>query len=308
MAPKVSILMAAYNAGQTIAETIECLLSQTFTDFELIIVDDGSTDTTQEIIDSFAQTDKRVKYIWQKNARHPAARNRGLQVCIGKYVAIIDADDLWTADKLARQMELMQDEDDLIVLTGNTIFYEENGERVWGHSTFPPPTKDDRYTVFDILMVHLNQMAMFNTGLIPKEVLVRLGGYNEKILTAEDWELWLKTVVECRFKVIEEPLMFYRKHAQSYTSGTDLYVTLLAHEEIIFNQYRWKYISKKELAAALFARRIHMCELYLYRKELFSSLQALGRALRIVRCWHKRELWLRVSEVVRLAFKKIAET
>lgn len=297
--------MAAYNASQTIGETIECLLSQTFTDFELIIVDDGSTDTTQEIIDSYAKADKRVKYIWQKNARHPAARNRGLQICSGKYVAIIDADDLWAADKLARQVELINDADDLIVLTGNRVFYEENGKRVWAHCTFPPPTKNNRYTVFDVLMIHLNQMAMFNTGLIPKNVLTRIGGYNEKILTAEDWELWLKTVVECRFKVIEEPLMFYRKHAQSYTSGTDLYVTLLAHEEIIFNQYRWKYISKKELAAALFVRRIDTCAIYLYRKDLLRSMMTLGRSLRIIRCWYKRELWLRMSEVVRLAFKKL---
>lgn len=107
--PKVSIIVPVYNADQYIANSIEQVLSQTYTNWELILVDDCSTDRSVEIIKEYLQ-DERIKlYIQEKNGRAAKARNRGIDLSSGKYIAYLDADDVWMKDKLEKQVNFMED-------------------------------------------------------------------------------------------------------------------------------------------------------------------------------------------------------
>src|SRR5437762_10548606 len=106
----VSVVVPAYNAGKYLGLTIESVLAQTYTDWELVIVDDGSTDDTWEVAGAYARSDPRVMRVQQPNRGQAVARNRGLQECHGaaRYVAFLDADDLWEQDALQRLLQTLE--------------------------------------------------------------------------------------------------------------------------------------------------------------------------------------------------------
>ena len=104
----VSIIMPAYNASKYIAESVDSVLAQTYQNWELIIIDDGSKDNTAEIIGKYVNNDKRIKFIQQKNAGSAAARNNGIRYAQGRYIALLDADDLWLPEFLDKQIECME--------------------------------------------------------------------------------------------------------------------------------------------------------------------------------------------------------
>ena len=107
--PRVSVIIPAYNAEDTINAALESVLSQSLSPNEVILVDDGSTDRTAAIIKKYARNDKRIKYIYQKNAGPSAARNRAIDLSKGDYIAFCDADDEWRRGKLARQISFLEE-------------------------------------------------------------------------------------------------------------------------------------------------------------------------------------------------------
>ena len=136
----ISVIVPTYNASHTLGETIESVLAQSFSDLELIIVDDGSTDRTQDIVSEYKHKDERITYVRQINSGVSAARNKGVEIAKGKYISIIDADDLWDEHKLEKQISVMEAAEDTIVLTGIRRFQsiEDEGKKVWGEITRPP--------------------------------------------------------------------------------------------------------------------------------------------------------------------------
>ena len=108
--PKVSIIIPTYNRAKLLSRAIKSVLDQTFKDFELIIVDDGSTDNTKGVVEEFQKKDSRIKYIWQENSGAPAKpKNTGIRQARGEYVAFLDDDDEWFPKKLEKQIELFED-------------------------------------------------------------------------------------------------------------------------------------------------------------------------------------------------------
>lgn len=105
----LSVVMPAYNAANFITQTIESVLNQTFTDFELLIIDDGSTDNTLEIAEQYAQRDRRIQVLSHVNQGVSATRNRGVKIAKGKLIAFLDADDIWLNDKLAAHLQHFAD-------------------------------------------------------------------------------------------------------------------------------------------------------------------------------------------------------
>jgi glycosyltransferase involved in cell wall biosynthesis len=305
MTPTVSIIVAAYNASLTIAETIESVLSQTFSDLELIIVDDGSTDETRNIVSGYERKDCRVKYTWQDNSRASAARNRGLAIATGKYISIIDADDLWDEHKLEKQMSVMDSAEDTIVLTGIRRFQVLNRKKVWGAVTMPPEIENDRYDVLSILLLSSFQMVLINTALIKRDLVEKLGGWKVDMWTAEDWEFWIRASRKARFKAIGEPLSFYRKHAESVTRNQDMLMVLNATEKIVEEQLNQGVITKKDFEQALICRQIESCGFFIYQGELAKAIHVLRRSLSLKQGWANRNVWRRGIEVFRLAVQKI---
>ncbi len=219
--PLISVIMPAFNAANFIGESIQSVLGQTFTGFELIIVDDGSEDNTKKIIAQYERTDQRVKYIYQPTGRQGKARNTGIQQARGYYIAFIDADDLWDDTKLEKQLTHIKQPDAALVFSACNII-DENGNLLGT----TPPTNATVYTGVDGLEAFLtcNRIAL-SSVLAKKSALKAAHNFEEnaQIQYGEDYFLWLRMLLNGDvFVGTVEILASYRKHsAQSIRQTQD---------------------------------------------------------------------------------------
>lgn len=198
--PKISIIIPCYNQAKYIAEAIESVYSQTLKDFELIVVNDGSTDNLDEVMEQFINLDPPILYIKQENKGLPTARNNGIRASKGQYILCLDADD--KLDPLF--LELTEDEADIVGTA-----QKEFGERDNIHYFKPEPTYYDFLTANQI-----NCCSLFK-----REVWDKTGGYDETMRQGyEDWDFWIRaTKLGFTVKTIPAPLFFYRIHGDSMT-------------------------------------------------------------------------------------------
>lgn len=212
--PVISVVIPAYNAEGSISETITSVLQQTFTDFELVIVDDGSTDGTLKVISRF--DDSRITVLSYANAGPQKSRNRGLAKATGRYVSFLDADDLWTADKLARQLEALKNEPEAAVAYSWTDIIDENSQ--WSHAVRRSRKEGD---VFEALLLN-NFLGSGSNPLIKTAAIRAVGGFDEAILAGQDWDMWLTLAAHYRFVVVPEVHILYRKVSASKSWSSNL--------------------------------------------------------------------------------------
>ena len=217
----VSVIMPAYNAAKYISATIDSVLAQTYPNWELIVVDDGSTDATQSLVQAYSRREARIRYFYQLNARQGAARNKGIAHAQGNILAFLDADDLWLPEKLATQMIQLRDSGADLIFADASIFYESFGqdeeyERLnAGHGRFEGTHGFEQF-------LRNNQIPIL-TVLTTKAAVERAGGFSESlpIQNAEDYHLWLRMLLTGSvFVGYEVVLAAYREHVES-VSGID---------------------------------------------------------------------------------------
>jgi glycosyltransferase involved in cell wall biosynthesis len=298
----VSAIMPTYNAAATIEDSIRSVLAQTHQDLELVVVDDGSTDQTAAIIQRIASIDPRVRYIHQPNQRVVAARNRALEQATGELVAVLDADDAWPPDKIAKQLAARNDDADVVVLTGLQRFTEVNGEKTWGTISVPPPPVNERYAPESLLLLDHFQFVLMNTALMPRAAVMAAGGF--KGWTGHDWDMWIELAKRCRFRVLPEVLFEYRKHASSVTARNDTLRTLEQHESIIRFHCDQLGASSRIRAAALVKRQMSVCSHFLYTGETGQAWKVLRRSLREGFAWTEPVVWKRSLELLQSAFRR----
>jgi glycosyltransferase involved in cell wall biosynthesis len=185
-APTVSWLLPVYNAQRYVAETMRSVLAQTFTDFEAIVIDDGSKDGSLAVLKPFAQADPRVRLISRPNTGYIPALNEGLQLARGKYLARIDADDLATPDRLAKQVAALEADPALVAVGCGGDLIDEHGDLI-GDASCP-------LTHEEIEQHHLRGSSVIHhPGVTLRADAVRkVGGYDEALQPCEDFDLWLK--------------------------------------------------------------------------------------------------------------------
>lgn len=210
----ISIIMPTYNRAKTISQAIESVLVQTFTDWELVLIDDGSTDNTQEVIGKYL-SDPRVRYYNQKNAGPIAARNNGVKLAHGEWLAFLDSDDAWLPEKLAKQFAMALDYNRPVLIYGNYFYINQDGEKIgefFGHKTTPHAGKVTNYLLTD-------NFLLTSSVLMPKKSFEQVGGFDQNLnLTiGEDYELWLRLSLELEFYYISEPIALYRMHEVQLT-------------------------------------------------------------------------------------------
>jgi teichuronic acid biosynthesis glycosyltransferase TuaG len=217
MQPLVSVIMPAYNAEQYVAEAIKSVLDQTYPNWELIVVDDGSTDGTARVVNEFANADRRVKYVFQENSQVGKARNTGLRNSAGPLVAFLDADDLWLKDKLELQVNTILNENVDLVFTECFVF---EGDNVTDESTtFATPTGTFHGPNLLNALFLRNRLAILSV-LVRREALTKVGFFEEgaKYQRCEDYDLWLKLARQGMvFHGMEKTLVRYRLHASAAT-------------------------------------------------------------------------------------------
>lgn len=246
--PLVSVIMPAYNAALYINEAIESVINQTFRNWELIIVNDGSTDATREIILGFEKKDRRIKYLFQENGKQGKARNLGIAHSIGQYIAFLDADDLWIENKLVIQVNYLisNPEIDLIFSQGyflnqdNPIDFDVRVKPIWNINDLP-------------LFIEQNQIPILSV-VVKKTCLIDVDNFSEdlNIQNVEDYHLWLKLLCNNqKFRSIKQRLFFYRIHDNQITKTEESENIKLLHLFIEFYKYHNNRLSHKMILAKL---------------------------------------------------------
>ena len=200
--PSISVIIPVYNGEKTIKETIKSVLNQTFTDFELIVVDDGSQDSTLEVLDSIK--DSRLKVLSFPNLGVSASRNRGLERATGEFISFLDADDLWTPDKLEAQLKALQENPQADVAYSWSDWIDESGQflRAGGHITV-------NGNAYEKLLVR-DFVESGSNPLIRRQALDEVGGFDQSVTPAEDWDMWLRLAARYQFVTVPYPQILYR--------------------------------------------------------------------------------------------------
>ena len=220
---EVSVVIPAHNAAMHIREAVESALAQSLPPLEIIIVDDGSTDDTRAVLDPFVVSGK-VRYFAQENQGPAAARNAGIRQSRGALVAFLDADDLWCADKLMRQLPRFENPAIALVYADMSFFGDAHGPKASFFSVAAP----FRGHIF---------MPLVRTNFIPtssvvvrKDAALAIGGFDEsrELIAVEDYDLWLRIAVRHDADFVPDVLARYRVHAGQISQSGNPYRGLIA--------------------------------------------------------------------------------
>jgi glycosyltransferase involved in cell wall biosynthesis len=208
--PTVSVIIPAYNCGHLLAEAVESVRAQTYQDYEVIVVDDGSTDETWAVAQELAASLPQVRAVHAEHAGLAAARNRGVREMRGQWIALLDADDLWLPEKLQRCMDYLAEHPHLSIVYGPMAPIGRDGRPLAGHSK---PCHAGWLTerLFHSIFVH-DPAAVFH-----KRVIDSCGGFDESLPVCVGHEFWLRVSMEFEFGLIDEPLALRRWSEGSLT-------------------------------------------------------------------------------------------
>jgi len=200
---KVSVIIPAYNAMTYLPKTVESVLKQTFTDFEVLIVDDGSSDNTAEWASQL--TDPRIKLVFQENQGAAGARNTGITNSQGEYIAFLDSDDLWEPTKLEKQVKCL-DENLSVGLVHTWIAFVDQQSNLAGKVMTTRGEGDIWKQV-----VEYNPVRCGSTAMV-RRCCFDFGVFDQSIRFAEDWDMWIRIASRYSFAIVKEPLVYYREH------------------------------------------------------------------------------------------------
>lgn len=207
---KISVIIPAYNAEQTILETIESVQNQTFSDIEIIVIDDGSTDETLDRLKNVS--DYRLKIFSYENGGVCLARNRGISHAIGEFISFVDADDLWTPDKLESQMNALKIYPEADVAYSWTYFFNEQaGDRIPGHPAF---FEGDVYAA----LLQENFLCNGSNILARRTAIDQVGEFDSSFPHCADWDYYLRLAAQFKFALVQKHQIVYRQSTNSMTS------------------------------------------------------------------------------------------
>lgn len=212
--PRISVIIAAFNAEKTIKDTVESIRCQTLKDWEHIIVDDGSTDNTLKMLHHFERKDPRLCVVHQKNARQAAARNTALRLARAEFIAIIDADDQAFPERLEKQVEFLEQHKEINVLGAWAIDIQASTGKLLGIQ--------HRRETHDDLVRHIYKECPFITSTViaRRWFFSEMGGFRPNLTPAEDYDLWLRGSCIGGYHNLQEPLVNYsRRHGLSWRSA-----------------------------------------------------------------------------------------
>ncbi len=207
--PLVSVLMPVYKGEQFIALSIESVLAQIHSNIELIIVNDGSPDHSDDVILPYLD-DPRVKYIEQQNAGVAAARNTALLYAKGKYIGLCDQDDEWLPYKAEKQVEYLETHPEAGLVHGDVDYINEFGQLLPHDPYFPAAVSGDCFP-----RIYMGNPVMAVAAMFRRNVVDAVGGFDQSIKYSDDFDLWLRIAAHHAVGYNEEPVARYRLHAEN---------------------------------------------------------------------------------------------
>jgi glycosyltransferase involved in cell wall biosynthesis len=226
----ISVIIPTYNSANFISEAIGSVLHQTCSDYEIIVIDDGSTDNTKEIIEKYFP---QVKYFYIPNQGVSRARNYGIQMARGEFIAFLDADDLWLPEKLEKQLEVFKADQELMMVFTENLDFDTDGFRktlYW---------KKERLMKGDVVKnIFLYSNVTTSTVMVRRQVFWEIGCFEESLKAAEDDNLWMRIALKFRIHLLDEVLVHYRWTEDSLSrSANNLLDGVIKNLELIENRY-----------------------------------------------------------------------
>jgi GT2 family glycosyltransferase len=276
VSPAVTVIMPVYDRERFVREAIASVLAQTFGDFELIVVDDGSTDATPAVVATI--DDPRLRYVAQPHRGVAAAMNTGLRAARGRYVARLDSDDVWLPDLLATQVAVLETRPEIDVVYARGQGMEADGTvttHVWGFGPRWPG---------DALRSQLHGDFTCNiTAVARRDCLERAGGFDESLTAHEDWDLWLRVARHYSFAFTDCVLARFRWHDGNLTGPARADAARVLEERVGVLDRFYAAADTPAVAGAVRAvayRNLHVGTglVHLGRHEYRRALAAFGRA------------------------------
>ena len=222
--PELSVILSVYNGENYISASIESILNQTFGDFELIVINDGSTDKTSKIIKSYS--DPRIIYLEnEKNIGIAKSTNKGLNIARGRYIAIMDADDISMPERFSKQFKFLENNSEVGVCGSWFNVIDKKGESV-GKTCYPISSN-----IISCFLLFYCCIAN-PTTMYRKKIIQDVGNYNPEFIAAMDYDLWTRTIGHYQFSNIPEFLLKYRMHGENISQNSEKY----HHEDYIIRK------------------------------------------------------------------------
>ena len=244
--PKVSVIIPTYNSAQFIAEALESVFVQTYKDYEVIVVDDGSTDNTKEVLKPYMS---KIRYIYKENGGAASARNVGIKNARGEYIAFLDSDDLWLPEKLEKQMGYFEEHPQVDMVFANCVRFSEEVSNT---------RNDIRQLVSDDMFVNIwwYNIIPTSTVIVKRECFKKVGFFDEsrELETTEDKEMWLRIAREYKIGHLDEVLTKYRVRFSGYNrSNID---RAYNSTKLVINKY-WRYLERRGYSIKFLHQRLH---------------------------------------------------
>ena len=249
--PVVSIIIPTYNRSKLLPRAVKAILNQTFNDFELIIVDDGSTDNTYEVIKCFR--DSRIAYIrHDQNTGGSAARNSGIKTSRGTYIAFLDSDDEWLPTKVQKQMDLFNRSSERVGLIYTWLEHVFEDGRV----RYSKPTVRGR--PYKHLLVR-NLIGSTSSVIIMKDALLLVDGFDESLPARQDMDLWVRVTEHFDIDFVQEVLTrIYHSHGSERISSSK--VRLLNARTLFYQKHKNRLMKEK-------VAHLHLCDIAQFYRE-----------------------------------------
>lgn len=206
--PNVSVIIPTYQRSHLVSQAIESVLAQTYTDYEIIVVNDGSTDNTKEVLAGFGD---RITVIHQVNKGLSATRNTAIMAAQGKYIAFLDDDDIWLPDKLEKQIACLELQPNIGLVYSDIFYFNDQG--LLPHTylqRYPAPPVQDNWVLFV-----RNLIPTPSAVVMRRECFDEVGLFDETLKSCEDYDLWLRLTEKWPIHLLNEPLIRYRRSADS---------------------------------------------------------------------------------------------
>ena len=289
--PRVSVIIPTYNSAQYLAEAIDSVLNQTYTNYEIIVIDDGSTDNTIEILEQYKE---KIYYIYQENQGVSAARNKGISLAQGELIAFLDADDIFMTHKLAKQVAVFDRQPELGIVNSGFRLIRENGEFIadvkrW--ETIPELTIETWI---------LHQPVLPSAMMFRKQWLEKVGGFDTRWFSSEDVDLVFRLIAKgCRGIWLPQITLYYRRHDRSATwknslkqarNSEAMEENFFAHQDLpesissLKNQFRFNNFTWLAWLCYQGGFTAEMAE-YLQKSQSYSSFSWLETVARWIKCF-----------------------
>lgn len=263
----VSVIVPCYNMGPFLRIAIESILNQSYPPKEIIVINDGSSDDTENVAKSFAS---KIKYISHKqNFGVSFSRNEGILIAKGDWIAFLDADDFWHTEKLEKQIKVLRDNPYIGFVHSSAQYYHEKNKRT-GKIIDRSPVQGS-----ETLKALFNGITINTcTVLAKKDLLLKAGGFYQPLKYSEDYDLWIRLSSLTEFGYVNKVLTFYRQHPSQATSIKNIRKKHLGHISVLFRN-----------------KNIFISELDITEKQFFETV-AYRLALFAIDAWNKKSYFL----------------